>query len=173
MNTPNTIPAEEEVVIFDCRPSFLYCFRWWMFFLALCALFAIIFFFSSLGTAAFLIFGIGLAITVLIGGISSFLSAFSVDYQLTSQRLFITNGIFNKSTEEIELFRIKDITLRRNFMERIFRVGTIEVLSTDDSAPRICILHIPNSFDCKEQLRDAVINARRAANLRPAEFIQS
>ena len=52
-------------------------------------------------------------------------------YSLSEDRLFIKTGLFNLRTEEIILYRIRDISLRRSFGQRIFGVGTVHICSSD------------------------------------------
>ena len=40
-------------------------------------------------------------------------------YSLSEDRLFVKTGLFNLRTEEIILYRIRDISLRRSFGQRI------------------------------------------------------
>src|SRR5581483_3197507 len=52
-------------------------------------------------------------------------------YDVTSERLCITSGIFSKRTEELELYRVRDITLIEPFSLRMFSLGNIELWTTD------------------------------------------
>lgn len=61
----------------------------------------------------------------------------SVQYRLTTQRLFLRTGLIAKQIEEVELFRVKDVTVTQNVMQRLLGVGTITVISTDDSHPKL------------------------------------
>ena len=44
-------------------------------------------------------------------------------YALTEDRLFLDTGFFNLRSEEILLYRVRDINLRRSLWQRIFGVG--------------------------------------------------
>ena len=61
----------------------------------------------------------------------------STRYRLTSQRLFAQTGLIAKNLEEVELFRVKDVTLSQGVLDRLLGVGTVTVLSTDDTAPKL------------------------------------
>ena len=56
-------------------------------------------------------------------------------YALTEDRLFLDTGFFNLRSEEILLYRVRDINLRRSLWQRICGVGSIRVLSSDKSTP--------------------------------------
>ena len=68
-------------------------------------------------------------------------------YALTKEKLFIQTGVFNLKEEEIRLYRIMDVTLRRSLWERLFGLGTIHCCSADKSSPEFDILHIRHSGD--------------------------
>ncbi|MCX7848065.1 MAG: PH domain-containing protein [bacterium] len=97
----------------------------------------------------------------------------SIRYQLSSQRLIITSGLLSKHVDELELFRVKDILVSQNIWQRLLNYGTITILSTDDTTPQLVMPHIHEPLKAKEVLREAYHEARRAANLRTTEFIQS
>src|ERR1700742_1759837 len=43
-------------------------------------------------------------------------------YELTSERLKTTQGVFSKVTDTLELYRVKDIETRQPFLYRMFHV---------------------------------------------------
>ena len=63
-------------------------------------------------------------------------------YALTEDRLFLDTGFFNLRSEEILLYRVRDINLRRSLWQRIFGVGSIRVLSSDKSTPDLLIKNV-------------------------------
>lgn len=97
----------------------------------------------------------------------------STRYRLTSQRLFVQRGVIAKALEEVELFRVKDVTLTQGILDRLLGTGTVVVLSTDDSAPRLEIQGVLNPLDAKEKIRTAFRAARQREGVRMAEFIPS
>lgn len=73
-------------------------------------------------------------------------------YALTEDRLFLDTGFFNLRSEEILLYRVRDINLRRSLWQRIFGVGSIRVLSSDKSTPDLLIKNVKNPLEVKELL---------------------
>ncbi len=61
---------------------------------------------AGLGTLVLCLVGVGLVIIAL-----RWLQNIATSYELTDQRLIIRTGIFNKKTDEIELYRVKDVTV--------------------------------------------------------------
>ncbi|HRT04861.1 MAG TPA: PH domain-containing protein [Kiritimatiellia bacterium] len=97
----------------------------------------------------------------------------STRYRLTTQRLFAETGLIAKNLEEVELFRVKDVTLRQGVLDRLLGVGTVTVLSTDDTAPELELAGIRDPLAAKEALRTAFRAARQREGLRTGEFIAS
>lgn len=110
--------------------------------------------------------GIGLLINV-------WYKVASLRYRLTSQRLFIQKGLIAKHLEEVEVFRIKDVTLRQTFLQRLLGFGTIVVLSSDDTNPELVMIGINQPVDVKEMIRNTFRAARRREGVRIAEFMPS
>lgn len=81
-------------------------------------------------------------------------------YTLTDTRLIIKKGVFNTSEEEIRLYRILDITLKRSFEERIFGLGTLHLCTADKSTPEIDIARIKNPREVRTLLSDKVEEER-------------
>jgi uncharacterized membrane protein YdbT with pleckstrin-like domain len=92
-------------------------------------------------------------------------------YRLTTQRLFIWQGLIAKSSQELELYRVKDVTVTQSFLQRIAGFGSITVLSNDETNPQLTLLGIRNPMDVKETLRTQYRAARRREGVRPTEFI--
>src|SRR4051794_8461776 len=54
-------------------------------------------------------------------------------YELTTQRVRLRQGILSKRTDELELYRVKDVTVFEPFWQRLFSLGTIIVTTNDAS----------------------------------------
>src|SRR3979490_3312129 len=60
-------------------------------------------------------------------------------FELTNERLKITEGVFSKVTETLELYRVKDIEVLQPFIYRIVGLENIKVNTSDLSSPVILI----------------------------------
>ena len=60
-------------------------------------------------------------------------------YTLTKEKLLIHTGMLNTQEDEVRLYRIMDVTLRRSLWERMFGLGTIHCCSADKSTPEFDI----------------------------------
>lgn len=92
-------------------------------------------------------------------------------YVLTKEKLLIQTGILNTKEEEVRLYRIMDVTLRRSLGQRLFGLGTIHCCSADKSTPEFDIKWIPNSAAVKEKLSDLVEAERMAKRVSSREFM--
>lgn len=92
-------------------------------------------------------------------------------YALNEERLFIETGFFNKVEDEVRLYRIMDVSLRRSFWQRIFRVGTIHCCSADKTMGDFDIISIKNPKDVKEQISQLIEQQRMAKKVTNREYM--
>lgn len=98
------------------------------------------------------------------------ISTRKTDYAITSQRLTLETGVFKRELEEIELYRIKDTRLTRSFVQRLLRLGTITVISSDESMPTLVIPAIKDSAKVRQIIRENVELVRRARGVRELDM---
>ena len=77
-------------------------------------------------------------------------------YSLSEDRLFVKTGLFNLRTEEIILYRIRDISLRRSLGQRLFGMGTVHICSSDHTCPELDVKNILHSEKVKELIHEQV-----------------
>lgn len=92
-------------------------------------------------------------------------------YELSSDKLVIKTGFFNQNDDEVRLYRILDISLRRSLFQRIFGLGTIRCNSVDKTMKNFDITNIKNSERVKDQLSDLVEESRRSNRVSSREFM--
>ena len=73
-------------------------------------------------------------------------------YILLEDKLLINTGLLSTKQEEIKLYRIMDVTLKRSFIQKIFGVGTIHCCSADKTTPEFDIGDIKKAFEVKEKI---------------------
>lgn len=81
-------------------------------------------------------------------------------YILLDDKLLIETGFLNVKQEEIRLYRITDITLKKPLAQRIFKVGTIHCCSGDKTTPEFDISKIKKPNEIKELLSSMVEDER-------------
>ena len=92
-------------------------------------------------------------------------------YSFDSERLFIKSGMLNIKEDEIRLYRILDLSLKRSFIQRIFGLGTIVVDSSDKTMKCFEIKNIKHAKEGKEQLSKLVEEERVRKRISGREFI--
>ena len=93
----------------------------------------------------------------------------AIRWVLTTERLQIVRGILSRSTEEIELTRVRDVSYAQSLAQRALGIGTITVIGTDASAPSVVLHDVADPEDVKEMIRQAVREQRRRHRVRQVE----
>lgn len=93
----------------------------------------------------------------------------SVEYQLTSQRLFHRRGILTRVTNRVEVIDIDDVQFTQNIIDRMLGVGTIRVLSSDISDPKLVMIGI----DDVKRIADLIDGVRREERRRRGLHIEA
>ena len=91
-------------------------------------------------------------------------------YELTSQRLRMYEGVLNQEIDEIELYRVKDTTIHRPFILRIFNLSTIHLATSDRTHQKILMAAIPDGVTVREHIRDYVETVRDKKRVREVDF---
>ncbi len=91
------------------------------------------------------------------------------EYELTSQRLAFRSGVFNRSTEEIELYRVRDTSLDEPLLLRLFGAGNVVVFATDSSTPTLVLRAVKGASEVRQKLRAAVEEVREQKRVRSLE----
>ena len=81
-------------------------------------------------------------------------------YELDEKCLYIKTGAFTVVEDEIRLYRIIDVTLRRTFGQRLLGLGTILCDSSDESMKSFEIKSIKKPKETKKLLSDLVEEQR-------------
>jgi uncharacterized membrane protein YdbT with pleckstrin-like domain len=90
----------------------------------------------------------------------------NMKYELTTERLRLRHGVFNKKSDELELYRVRDYKLDQPFFLRIFSLGNIILQTSDRSHPTVVIQAIPDAENLREQLRTYVEACRTRKGVR-------
>ena len=94
-------------------------------------------------------------------------------YQVTTERLIVRRGIFMKSIDEIEFYRIKDVRMDFSLLNQWAGIGTICLTSSDETtrAGDLVMRHIPNAQVRREEFRHLVDAARRKRGVREIDMV--
>ena len=92
-------------------------------------------------------------------------------YTLDAERLFIKTGALNLREDEIRLYRIKDITLKQSFGQRILGIGTLHCCSSDATMAEFDIKHIKKPRETRDLLSRLIEEERLRKRVRNLEEI--
>jgi len=87
-------------------------------------------------------------------------------YTLTTERLLIEDGIFSKTQETLELYRVRDLQIIEPFWLRLFGLQNIHMLATDLTTDNLLLDYIPSSLNLRDQFRQQVEECRRRKGVR-------
>ena len=90
-------------------------------------------------------------------------------YELTSQRFIHKTGLLTRRTDRIEVIDIDDVSYEQGPIQRMFGVGTINIISSDRSDPEVHLLGINKVSEVSGLIDDV----RRAERRRRSLHIES
>ncbi len=86
-------------------------------------------------------------------------------YQLTTQRFIHETGLLKRVTDRIEVIDIDDVSVEQRVIERMVGVGTIKMVSSDRSHPKLVMPGIENVKDVAAKIDDLRRKERRRRGL--------
>jgi membrane protein YdbS with pleckstrin-like domain len=89
----------------------------------------------------------------------------SIRYEVTPDRIEWSRGIFDRRVDNIDMFRIVDLKLRRSALDCLFGVGTVIVTSSDESDPQFEFNHVHHCRRLYDILKEAGLNADKKRNV--------
>jgi uncharacterized membrane protein YdbT with pleckstrin-like domain len=107
--------------------------------------------------------GVGLIIVLI-----KWIENIGTTYEITEDRLVLRRGIFVKSIDEVELYRVKDVRLDFTLINQWANIGTITIASSDETtrdAP-LTIRDVDDANVRRETLRRLVEAARQKRRVR-------
>lgn len=94
-------------------------------------------------------------------------------YRLDDKKLQLQRGLFTTTEDDILLFRIMDVSVRRNLFQKMAGLGTMTVISSDKTNPSLEIKNIKNVHAFKVALDDRVEKERMRMRFKAGEFIDT
>ncbi len=82
-------------------------------------------------------------------------------YRVTNYRIDFERGWLTTAIDTLELWHVEDIKFRQNLFEKIMGVGTVEILSHDDTTPDLALRGIPRARQLFTTLEQRIIAVKR------------
>ena len=92
-------------------------------------------------------------------------------YSLSEDRLFCETGLLNLKSDEVLLYRVRDLQLTMTLGQRIFGVGTVCVVSSDKSIPHLDLKNVKRPREVKELIHKHVEEAKNKRRMRATELV--
>jgi uncharacterized membrane protein YdbT with pleckstrin-like domain len=102
--------------------------------------------------------------------IARYLQTKSKVYELTTERLKTTEGVFSKVTDTLELYRVKDIETQQPVFYRMVRVENVQMNTSDTSSPFVFLEAIPSEVALADKIRNQVEAVRAQKGVREIDI---
>ena len=92
-------------------------------------------------------------------------------YSVSKERVFRSAGLLITKYDQIMLFRVTDVRVSISLWQRFFGVGTVILISKDDSQPKMKIQNVHSPIYVMELIHDLVQAVRKEMGIKPTEFL--
>jgi len=83
----------------------------------------------------------------------------SIRYEVMRDRIEWSRGIFDRKVDNIDMFRVVDLKLRCSLLEACLGIGTVTVVSSDESDPQFQFRHVYRCRRLYDILKEAGLKA--------------
>ncbi len=109
----------------------------------------------------------GLSMIVVVG-MMLFYKAWKVrmtHYEVSPDRIEYGEGVFDRKVDNLDMFRVVDIKLRRNILDLLVGVGTVTLTTSDKNQPEFEFKKIKNPRELYDTIKKASLTADRRTNV--------
>ncbi|MBQ1412167.1 MAG: PH domain-containing protein [Clostridia bacterium] len=92
-------------------------------------------------------------------------------FAITEKKLIYKKGLLSSIEDEILLYRVQDITVRRTLGQKLFGLGTLEIDSQDKTCPHLTIKNIKHVKEFRAILSEQVEKEKTRRNFRSTEIL--
>ncbi len=107
-----------------------------------------------------------LLILPIVAATKRFLTTKTTVYELTTERLKTSEGVFSKVTDTLELYRVKDIEVRQPFLLRMAGLEDVHLQTSDASSPLVIVSAVPQAVSFGDKTRNQVEAIRSQKGVR-------
>jgi len=113
---------------------------------------------------------IPLAVVALIILIIKALNLYCTTWTIQQDNLIEKTGILNVSTEEVLLYRVKDIRLYEPLLYRLVGLSQLTIITSDYTNPSITLYGIKNGEKLMNIIRQLVANSRKVEGVKEIDI---
>ena len=85
-------------------------------------------------------------------------------------KVFRDVGLLYTHIEEVNLYRMYDISLHQSFADKIFGTGTVTLYSNDERCPQLVLKSIKTPFQVRDMFSQLIEEQRKANGVHVAEI---
>lgn len=82
-------------------------------------------------------------------------------YTIMDEKITIKSGFLSITEDDAYMYKIQDVRLKKSFLERIFKIGTVICYTGDTTHPELELVHIKHAAEIKDYIMAASEEARR------------
>lgn len=112
-----------------------------------------------------LIAGVGLAVLVVFILLIKVLKLKMTRYEVTPERIEWGRGIFDRRVDNLDMFRVIDLKMRRTVFDCIFGIGTVGLITTDKTDPEFVFEKIRSPRRLYDIIKNASLEADRRSGV--------
>jgi uncharacterized membrane protein YdbT with pleckstrin-like domain len=91
-------------------------------------------------------------------------------YKMDNNRLYVSKGLFTTVEDELVLYRVLDVRLKRTFADKIFGVGTITIYTADETDKVLTVEKVKNSKMVRDLLSEMAEQERAKMGIKGREL---
>ena len=85
-------------------------------------------------------------------------------------KVFSDIGLLYTVVEEVNIYRIQDVSLHQSLFDKIFGTGTVILYSNDERQPAFKLRHISQPYKVRDMFSNYMEAERTTRNIRISEF---
>jgi membrane protein YdbS with pleckstrin-like domain len=89
----------------------------------------------------------------------------TIRYEVTTDRIEWSRGVLDREVDNLDMFRIIDLRMRRTLLDCIFGVGTITLITTDKTTPNFTFQKIKSPRRLYDIIKKASLEADKRGSV--------
>ena len=102
-----------------------------------------------------------LSLLLAIVGIAKYITLTAVVWIISDTSLCRIRGVFSRHTDYIELYRVVDYSESQTFLQKLWRVKTVCIISTDKTDSTMVMYGVYARYDIVQLIRNRVENCKK------------
>jgi len=103
----------------------------------------------------------GLIAVVALGLLLKALKLKMIHYEVSADRIEYSRGILDRRVDNIDMFRVVDLKMRRSLLDCVFGIGTVALVTTDKTDPQFIFEKVRYCRDLYDIIKKSSLEADR------------